>query len=211
MIRTFGATYGTIDIRSAAVRLVNGWLNAYAVVRLTYEEPEVGAERLRKLETDQGTVHTDLFRILLGVRPFSEWGDFCEELAHSRMHIGDEEVQLNQPLTLMPQRTQLGTNYFEIRPFDSWTWPVAHYSFFPHNSSPLMYDALTREAGRLGFSDADEAANLLCGINIRPGQANGYQFWLSTPMFAMIQNVRASLLRSDRWKLQSQNIAVCHH
>ena len=97
MIKTFGPTYRTIEVRSAAVRLVEGWLNAYAVVRLSYEEPAVAEGRLRKLEREQGIVKTDLFRVFLGVRPFSEWSALCEELAQSKM------------LGTFSQRVQRGT------------------------------------------------------------------------------------------------------
>ena len=200
MIRTFGPAYSTIDIRSAAVRVVDGWLNVYAVVRLTYEEPDIAEARLRKLEMEQGTVNTDLFRVFLGVRPFSEWNYLCEELADGKMHVGGYKVLLDQPVTFMEARDYLRTDYTSIRPFDSWHWPVAHYYFLQYGSSPFMHDALTRQAARLGYSDADEAANLLCGINVRPGYANGHQLVLSLPVFAMIQNIRASL-RSRRMEI----------
>jgi len=48
------------------------------------------------------------------------------------------------------------------------------------------------------------AAFLLCGINVGPGQANGHQFVLSLPVFAMIQKVRASV-RSRRMEIAITN------
>lgn len=42
----FGATYRTIDIRSAAVKQGDAWVNVYAVARLSYEEPD--RERARQ-------------------------------------------------------------------------------------------------------------------------------------------------------------------
>ena len=56
-----------------------------------------------------------------------------------------------------------------------------------------MDEVLAREAARLGYSDADEAVNLICELNIRAGQSSGYHFWLSLPVFAAIHDVRASL------------------
>ena len=195
MIKMFGATYRTLDIRSAAVKQGDKWANVYAVIRLTYEQPAVAAERLRRLERDHGAVRTESFRILLGLRPFSELGEFWEDLALGRLCVGGEEVRLAKPLgvILEQERAYLQDNYSEIRPFDSCRWPVAHYRLVPYGSSMLIDDTLAREAARLGYSDADEAANLLCEINIRAGQSNGYHLWLSLPAFATIQNVRASL------------------
>src|SRR6266849_9001179 len=195
MIKMFGATYRTLDIRSAAVKQGDKWANVYAVIRLTYEQPAVAAERLRRLERDHGAVRTESFRILLGLRPFSELGEFWEDLALGRLCVGGEEVRLAKPLgvILEQERAYLHDNYSEIRPFDSCRWPVAHYRLVPYGSSMLIDDALAREAARLGYSDADEAANLLCEINIRAGQSNGHHFWLSAPVFASIQDVRASL------------------
>jgi len=203
----FGATYRTLDIRSAAVKQGDKWANVYAVIRLTYEQPAVAAERLRRLERDHGAVRTESFRILLGLRPFSELSEFWEDLTLGRLCVGGEEVRLAQPLgvILERERAYLQDYYSEIRPFDSCRWPVAHYRFGPYSSSPLIDDALAREAARLGYSDADEAANLLCEINIRAGQSNGYHLWLSLPAFATIQNVRASL------KARRMEVAIRRH
>ncbi len=88
----FGATYRTLDIRSAAVKQGDKWANVYAVIRLTYEQPAVAAERLRRLERDHGAVRTESFRILLGLRPFSELGEFWEDLALGRLCVGGEEI-----------------------------------------------------------------------------------------------------------------------
>ncbi len=193
MISTFGATYRTIDIRSAAVRQAEKWANVYAVVRLSYEEPDVAAKRLRGLERDHGSVRTGSFRILLGQRPFSELDEFWLDLAHGTLHVAGMEVRLAQPLNLGQEYAYLGTDYNAVRPFDSWCWPVAHYSYGPYNTGPLTDDAVTRDAVRLGYSDAHEAVNLLCQLNIRAGQSNGHHFLLSLPVFAAISELQASL------------------
>src|SRR6266849_1743172 len=136
MIEMFGASYRTLDIRSVAVKQGEKWANVYAVIRLTYEEHVVAAERLRRLERDHGAVRTESFRILLGLRPFSEWGEFLEDLALGRLCISGEEVRLAQPLgvILELERAYLQDNYSEIRPFDLYRWPVAHYRLIPYGS-----------------------------------------------------------------------------
>lgn len=194
MIKMFGETYRTLDIRSAAVKQGDKWANVYAVIRLTYEETAVAAARLQRLERDHRTVRTESFRILLGLRPFSELGEFWKDLGLGRLRIGGEEVRLAQPLGVIldRERAYLQPDYSGVRPFDSRSWPVAHYRLLPYGSSPLMDEALARDAARLGYSDADEAVNLLCEINIRAGQSNGHHFWLSMPVFASIQDFRAS-------------------
>jgi len=85
-------------------------------------------------------------------------------MSESKMLVGSQEVQLEQAVVFTQQRDYIRTDYSSVRPFDSRQWPDAHYYFLQHNSSPLMHDALAREAAKLGYSDADEAANLLCGI-----------------------------------------------
>ncbi len=62
MIKMFGATYRTIDIRSAAVKQGEAWTNVYAVARLSYEEPALAMERLRRLERTHGAISTESFR-----------------------------------------------------------------------------------------------------------------------------------------------------
>ena|SRR3989442_7079402 len=110
MIKTFGATYRSIDIRSAAVRQGERWASVYAVVRLSHEEPAQAETRLRKLERDHGAVRTEMFRVLLGQRPFSDWGEFCGELACGRMHVGGVEAQLAQPLSFAKEGAYLRTD-----------------------------------------------------------------------------------------------------
>jgi hypothetical protein len=63
IITALGATYRTIDIRSAAARHGDKWVNVYAVVRLSYEEPAVAEKRLRDLERDHGVLRTDMFQV----------------------------------------------------------------------------------------------------------------------------------------------------
>jgi len=107
MIKMFGATYRTLDIRSAVVKQGDKWANVYAVVRLTYEEPAVAAERLHRLERDHGTARTESFRILLGLRPFSELGEFWQDLGLGRLCVGNEEICLAQPLGVILDRERL--------------------------------------------------------------------------------------------------------
>src|SRR6266852_4673743 len=117
MTEMFSATYRTLDIRSAAVKQGDKWANVYAVIRMTYEEPAVAAERLHRLEKNHGTARSESFRILLGLRPFSELGEFWEDLGLGRLCVGDEEVRLAQPLGVMldRERSYLQPDYSSIR------------------------------------------------------------------------------------------------
>lgn len=195
MLAAFAITYRTIDIRSAAIRQGDSWANVYAVVRFTYEEPAVAAERLRRLERRHGVVNTDSFRILLGQRPFSEWRDLSVGLASACLQVGGEEVRLAQPLAAMldRERAYVRADYSSIRSFDSFNWPAAHYFLCPYQMAPLTEAAVGREAMRLGYSDAHEAVNLLCELNVEANRANGSHFCLSAPIFAAISEVSASL------------------
>lgn len=195
MVSAFGATYRTIEIRSAAIKQQDRWANVYAVARLTYEEPADAMERLRRLERTHGAVITESFRVLLGQRPFSEWDEFCKDLAGACLRVGNEEVRLAQPLATMlaGQRADLRVDYSGIRPFDLFWWPAAHYWLCPYQMTPLTEDAVVREAMRLGYSDPHQAVNLLCELNVQANQSLGSHFCLSVPVFAAISEVRASL------------------
>ncbi len=189
----FGATYRTIDIRSAAVKQGDAWSNVYAVARLSYEEPVLATERLRRLERTHGVVSTESFRVLLGQRPFSEWDEFCAELARGILRVSGSEIRLAQALQVASEGAYLGRDYSGIRPFDSFHWPAAHYSLCPYQMTPMTEDAVVREAMRLGYSDAHQAVNVLCELNVQANQAIGSHFCLSVPVFAAISDVSASL------------------
>jgi len=88
MLESFAVTCRTIDIRSAAIRQGDVWVNVYAVIRLSHEEPAVAAERLRRLERRHGTVRAESFRVLLGQRPFSEFGELYKDLALGCLRVG---------------------------------------------------------------------------------------------------------------------------
>ena len=63
LIQILRKTFGTIDIRCAAVREGEAWVNCLTVVRLTYENPAVAEQRLHDLEQRHGPVNTKTFRI----------------------------------------------------------------------------------------------------------------------------------------------------
>ena len=193
MIKMFGATYRTIDIRSAAVKQGEAWTNVYAVARLSYEEPALAMERLRRLERTHGVVCTESFRVLLGQRPFSEWGEFCAELARGILCVSGSEIRLAQALQVASEGAYLGTDYSSIRSFDSFRWPAANYNLCSYQMTPMTENAVVREAMRLGYSDAHQAVNLLCELNVQANQSNGSHFCLSIPVFAAISEVSASL------------------
>ena len=193
MIDAFRTTYRTIDVRSAAVLLEQKWVNTYAVVRLSYEEPQVVEERLRSLEGRHGPVRTESFRIVLGQLPFSDWGKFWDGLHEGLLHVGGEEVYLGRPLSeeLGAESAYIrAASYSYIRPFDGCLWPVAEYRLFPYGFAPLGDGIVARQAVRLGYSDAHEAANLLCELNVRANNSNGFHFCLSLPVFASISGFR---------------------
>ena len=191
MFHLFGCTFQTIEIRTAAIRERDKWINVYTVVRLTYEEPSVALERLRRLEDSHVGVQTESFEISMSCRPFAEWKDFHAALAFGRVDCGNKTVVLPEPLAdrLIQERAYLQTDYSGLRPFDGRSWPVAQYCLMPHSSSPLMGDEIGRQVARLGHSDPQEAVNLLCELNLRAGSSNGFQFCLSVPSFALISKL----------------------
>ena len=107
LVEAVERTYAAIDIRTAAVLADEKWVSALTVVRLTYEEPAVVAERLRALESKHGKVETRHLRIMMDTRPFLEWKDLCEEVAGGVLRMGGHQMKLRQSLPLNDQARQL--------------------------------------------------------------------------------------------------------
>ena len=81
LIDTVGDTYQSINLRTAASRDGDIWLNSMTVIRLTYETPEEARGRQQRVVERYLPVATEHFRILLGVRPFSDWTTVLGEAA----------------------------------------------------------------------------------------------------------------------------------
>ncbi len=190
MVETFGETYRAIDIRTAAIREGEAWVNALTVVRVTYEEPEVAAERLRRLEQMHGKVEAKRFRVVMCARPFSELKDFCGEVARGVLPVGSVEIKLRQALALEDQRNQLDAFSGDIRPFDGADWPNLRLHIGPHQRTELIDEVLARQVSALGYPDAYEAINVLCEVNVRLGQSYGYDLYLSLPVFIRVLDAR---------------------
>lgn len=187
-------TYSAIDIRTAAVLAEEEWVSVLTVVRLTYEEPVVVAERLRALERRHGKVETRHFRIVMDTRPFLEWKNLCDEVAGGVLRIGGNEMKLRQSLALNNQANQLDWFYSDIRAFDGITWPNLRILIGRHDGTELTNELVTREVGTLSYPDAYEAINALCEVNVRAGQSPGFDLYLSLPAFARVDNARLTPL-----------------
>jgi hypothetical protein len=192
MIGAFGATYRAIDIRCAAVKRAEVWVNVYTVIRLTYEKPEFVERRLGQLSAVHGDVRTNSFCIALDQRSFSEWDNIRGEFTNNKLRVGDIEVAFQQPIEVDISRTQayLQTDYSAIRPFDSCKWPVAQFCIHPYAIPAIADDPVVFEMARLGYSDPYDAVNLLCELNVQSNQSQGSQLYLSLPAFALISGFR---------------------
>jgi len=186
LVETFEETYGAIDIRTAAIRVSEGWVSALTVVRLTYEEPVVAAERLRRHENRHGKVETKHFQIVMGARPFLEWKNLCEDVGGGVLRVSGLDIKLRRALALNDQTNQLEASSGDIRPFDGTYWPNLRLQIERHEGTELINESLTREVSTLNYPDAYEAINALCEVNVRVGQSLGFDFYLSLPVFIRV-------------------------
>jgi hypothetical protein len=191
MIAAFGSTYGAIDIRTAALKQKGAWINAYTVIRLTYEDVDETGCRLRELEARHGPVKTDSFQILFDCRPFSAWKELCTELAADKLSIGDMQVSFKEPVWINLSRTMayLQEDYGAIRPFDSQSWPVAQFLINAYGTPALPSEGLVAETTKLGYPDPYDAVNLLCELNVQSNQSQGNQLYISVPAFAFVSDL----------------------
>jgi len=194
MIAAFGSTYRAIDIRTAALKQKDAWINAYTIIRLTYEDPGEAERRLREVEARHDAVKTDSFRVLFDCRPFSSWNELCTELAADKLRIGDMQVSFQQPVWVNLSRTMayLQEDYGAIRPFDSQSWPVAQFLINAYGTPALPSEALVAETTKLGYPDPYDAVNLLCELNVQSNQSQGHQLYISLPAFAFVSDLHIS-------------------
>ncbi len=192
MIAAFGSTYRAIDIRAVALKQEGAWINAYTVIRLTYEDVDETGRRLRELEKRHGPVKTDSFQILFDCRPFSAWKELCTGLAADKLSIGDMQISFQQPVWINLSRTMayLQEDYGAIRPFDSQSWPVAQFLINAYGTPALPSEALVAETTKLGYPDPYDAVNLLCELNVQSNQSQGNQLYISVPAFAFVSDLR---------------------
>ena len=181
--------YRAIDVRVAAVREGDMWVDGLVVIRLTYEEVFLVEQRFRELERKHPPVATANFRIILAARPFSDWETICLECQSGLLRIGDLEIHLRQPIEVLELASEIRPDSWGSRPIDGIPWSGVFASVGASN--PRMgEDALVREVGRLGYSFPLEAVNELCQVSVTHGQNPGQAFYISAPVLARIDDVR---------------------
>ena len=188
LVRILGDTYQTIDVRCAAVRQGQTWVNSLAVIRLTYEEPARAEDRLRRLPLS--SVQTEGFRIAVEARPFCRWSQLCDEIANGLLRINGLTAKMREPVSLLKQSSYLRPDSGGLRPFDGVRWPELQICSGPHVGTEMANEQLVRQLGSLGFSDAYEAVNSCCEVNVSRGQSHGYDLYLSVPLFATVAALR---------------------
>jgi hypothetical protein len=193
LVAAVGPTYRAIDIRSMAVFRDKSWVNVISVVRFTYEDVQTARARLKRLSERFPTVQTPTLRFQSVVRPFEEWPDLCLEVKMQGILRMEEDlvVDLRQRLDLRTASGFFQSCYSEIRSFDGIDWPGLRTKFDAGGLTPLADGELTREIHLLGYSDAFEAANALCELNVSP-QNHGCYLSLSVPVFGTISDTRIS-------------------
>lgn len=208
LIQAIGSTYQAIDIRCVSIRIdadgkplecappslknQEGWGNAMAVVRLTYEDVATAEARIQKHQKRFRPIQTDLLRIDCAVRPFTEWDDFCLEMREKSLRVGDLQVRLYRqprPIDLMA-----ASGYFQwvnpdARPLDGRNWPGLWLKFDQGGVHPLSENRFVNIAHLAKYADAFEAANHLCEVNVSMHN-QGVDVLISMPVYATISSTQ---------------------
>jgi hypothetical protein len=190
LIGAVGETYGSIDIRSVAIREGDSWVNVMAVVRLTYEDVRAARARISNHLRRFRPVQTETLRIDADVRPMSEWPEFCSDVKEQGiLRIGDSSFKLRQKRDLANAGGHFQWGYSEFRSFDNLHWPAVTVEFDMGGLMPIAEVRFAAVAHLLGYADAFEAANHLCEYNVSQ-QNHGCDFSIWVPFFATISTIR---------------------
>jgi hypothetical protein len=182
LLNAFGSTYRSIDVRSASLKVGDQWLNAMTVVRISRKSPEEIASRHRDLEQLHGKVNLPSFRIVLSALPFSEWDGFAQSCSEGVLRDGKREVRIEQTVAVETQLSNIQRHRGEVRNNDHLSWPSFEIWFGQHRPEKLVAPELGRELGSRGWSNAYEAINTVCEINLTQGGSFGHNFCVSIPV-----------------------------
>ena len=183
-------TYGSVDVRSVAIREADAWVNVMTVLRLTYEDVPTAQSRVLKQMQRFRPVQTETLRIDAGVRPIGEWRQLCSEVKEQGiLRVGDSTFTLRQRPDLGKAAGYFQWGYSEIRSFDNRSWPAITIKFDVGGMTPLAEGRFTSVAHLAGYADAFEAANHLCELNVSQ-QSQGCHFYVWVPFFATISAIR---------------------
>jgi len=188
LIETVGGTYRSIDLRTAANRDGNIWLNSITVIRLTYETPEQARGRQQRVVERYPPVATEHFRILLDVRPFSDWATVLGEAARGVVRFTDTEVLLREPIALEELAAEPRADPSGVRMFDGVRWPGVYVSVGSADRTRLLNEVLLREVSRIGYTFPADAINEICELDVST-QNPGQELYIAAPLFVNIADV----------------------
>jgi len=187
LVQLFSKTYGSIDVRAAAIRDGDAWLNTVMVIRLTYEHPKEAEARLRNLTERYARIATEHFRIILEAQPFSNWEALTHDVASGILRVGGIEIRLREPISFEELSAEPRTGHPGLRPFDGLDWPGVYVTVNRVDPTKLAHETLLREVSPLGYSSPLEPINELCELNVTHPQNPGEEFYLSAPVFAHLE------------------------
>jgi len=197
----FGATYGSIDIRTAAIRLNESWINILTVVRVSHQS----AQNLKANQNNLKSLHVlpdlDNFQVFLSSRPFSDWPSFCNELKTAgRFKHDDTEIMLTGPIDIFSKTGYLGRHHNVLREIPDGDWPTCEISFeyspkdserlgFGNRATLLNDRKLTQRISQFGHSSVFDAIDAFMEFTNTFTQNSSLEFHVSLPVFAAIDSV----------------------
>ncbi|MGH9685537.1 MAG: hypothetical protein ACRD5K_00405 [Candidatus Acidiferrales bacterium] len=193
LIELVGCTYKAMDFRTVALREVDkdkkeSWKNFMTVVRLTWEEPEHVERRLREKQQEFEPDKTAELQIILGCRPFSEWGALCGEISSAAVVHSGRTFWLQQSINLPAIEETVRQFDHDIRTPHETPWSALCIKHGVHDAGMLTHQKFARAVSGLGYSNPYEAINALCEINVEFGSRAGFDFCLYAPIFARVSN-----------------------
>jgi hypothetical protein len=190
LIEAFAGTYKSIDVRTAAMKEEDSWVNALAVVRLSHEEPEAAARRLQLVQQRFLRVQTEHFRVNLVTLPFTEWGKFCSGVGAGFLRLNEESINLLPPFDLNEQKGYLRQYDSDFKAIDSIPWPSLRVTRATQNSARFNDSTVLKELAGIGYSSPNEAIDpLFEAANVHQNAFN-YDLVLYVPVFALVSEMR---------------------
>jgi hypothetical protein len=195
LIEAFGRTYKSIDVRIAAMKEKDSWVNLFTVVRLSYEGHNATAARLELLEQRFLRIRTEHFRIDLVTLPFSQWETFCLDVSSGVVHANEESIRLLSPIVLREQKGCVSWHATGFKYADSHPWPSLTVSRTTQDRAKFYDSTVNKELSAIGYSSPNEAIDhVFEAANIHQDAFN-CDFFLFVPVFAFISKIWISQSR----------------
>jgi hypothetical protein len=200
----FGATYGALDIRTAAVRHGDSWVNVLTVIRVSYEPSKIVTDKHQDLKMRHILPEMEDFRIFLSSKDFSAWPSVCTDLGlkdSARIMHDGTAVKLASRLDIFSKTGYVNRHHNILREAPEWGWPTCEIGFdhrptdaeslgLSNRLGMLSDSKLNQKISQFGHSNIFEAIDAFLELACTFMQNSNLEFYVSLPIFAAIDAVK---------------------